>query len=124
ETRRQGVEVGFQGSAWRRLKYYLSYAFVDATVQTNATLASVVEPNGVQVKSGDSIPGIPPHNLKFGAEVAVLQNLWIGADVVSVSGSFLRGDEGNQQAKLGGYTLLNLGVRYAPIKHVELWGRV
>ena len=124
QTRRQGVEVGFQGSAWKRLKYYLSYAFVDATFQTNTTLASVVEPNGVQVKSGDIIPGIPQHNLKFGAEVAVLENLWLGADVVSVSGSYLRGDEGNQQGKLSGYTVLNLGVRYAPIKYVELWGRV
>ena len=124
ETRRQGVEVGFQGSALKRLKYYLSYAFVDATFRTNTTLASVVEPNGVQVKSGDTIPGIPQHNLKFGAEIAVLDNLWIGADVVSVSGSVLRGDEGNRQAKLSGYTLLNLGVRYAPVKYLEVWGRV
>jgi len=123
-TRRQGVEVGFKGSAWRRLKYYLSYAFIDATYQTSTTLASVTEPNGVQVRPGDSIPGIPQQNLKFGAEVAVLDNLWVGADVVSVSGSFLRGDEGNQQPKLPGYTLLNVNVRYAPTKFLELWGRV
>jgi outer membrane receptor protein involved in Fe transport len=123
-TRRQGVEAGFKGSAWRRLKYYLSYAFVDATYQTSTTLASVTEPNGVQVRPGDSIPGIPQQNLKFGAEVAVLDNLWVGADVVSVSGSYLRGDDGNQQPKLGGYTLLNLNVRYAPTKYLELWGRV
>ena len=63
---------GFKGSAWKRLKYYLSYAFVDATYQTSTTLASVTQPDGVQVKPGDSIPGIPQQNLKFGAEVAVL----------------------------------------------------
>ena len=123
-TRRQGVEVGLTGSAWKRLKYYLSYAFVDATFQTDTTLASVTEPNGVKVRPGDSIPGIPRQNLKFGAEVAVLDNLWIGADVISVSSSYLRGDDGNQQAKLSGYTLLNLGVRYAPVKYLEIWGRV
>ncbi len=123
-TRRQGVEVGFQGSAWKRLKYYLSYAFVDATFQTDVTLASVTEANGVQVKPGDSIPGIPQQNLKFGAEVAVLDNLWLGANVISVSGNYLRGDDANQQAKVSGYTLLNLNVRYAPVKFLELWGRI
>jgi outer membrane receptor protein involved in Fe transport len=122
-TRRQGVEVGLTGSAWKRLKYYLSYAFVGATFQTDTTLASVTEPSGVTVRPGDSIPGIPRQHLKFGAEAA-LDNLWIGADVISVSGSHLRGDDGNQQAKLSGYTVLNLGVRYAPVKYLEIWGRV
>ena len=70
--------MGLQGSAWKRLKYFLSYAFVDATYQTDVTLASVTEPDGVLVKPGDRIPGIPQQNLKFGAEVAVLDNLWIG----------------------------------------------
>lgn len=123
-TRRQGVEVGLQGSAWQRLRYSLSYAFVDATYQTNVTLASVTDANGVQVKPGDSIPGIPQQNLKFGAEVAVLDNLWIGGDVISVSGNSLRGDDGNQQAKVSGYTVLNLNVRYAPVEFLEIWGRV
>ncbi len=124
KTRRQGVEVGLQGSAWKRLKYYLSYAFVNATYQSNVALASVTDPNGVQVKPGDSIPGIPQQNLKFGAEVAVLNNLWVGADVISVSGNYLRGDDGNQQAKVSGYTVLNLNVRYVPVKFLEIWGRV
>ena len=124
KTRRQGVEVGLQGSAWKRLKYYLSYAFVAATYQTNVTLSSVTDPSGVQVKPGDSIPGIPQQNLKFGAEVALLDNLWIGADVINVSGNYLRGDDGNQQAKVSGYTVLNLSVRYVPVKFLEIWGRI
>jgi outer membrane receptor protein involved in Fe transport len=123
-TRRQGLEAGFRGSAWRRLRYFLSYALVEATYQTSTTLASVTEPDGVRVRSGDRIPGIPLHGIKLGAEVAVLDNLWIGADVVSVTGSYLRGDDGNQQAKVSGYTLLSLHVRYAPIKQLEIWGRV
>jgi len=106
------------------VKYYLSYAFVDATYQTNVTLASVTEANGVQAMSGDRIPGIPRQNIKFGAEVAVLNNLWIGGDVICVSGNYLRGDDGNQQAKVSGYTVLNLSVRYVPIKFLEIWGRV
>jgi outer membrane receptor protein involved in Fe transport len=123
-TRRQGVEAGLQGSAWKRLTYYLSYAVVDATYRTTMTLASVTVANGVPVKPGDSIPGIPQQNLKLGAAVAVLDNLWIGGDVISVSGTYLRGDDGNQQARVSGYTVLNLNVRYAPVKLLEIWGRV
>ena len=54
----------------------------------------------------------------------MLGNLWIGAEVVSVSDSYLRGDDGNDQPALSGYTLLNLTLRWQPVKHLELWGRV
>jgi iron complex outermembrane recepter protein len=124
KTRRQGVEVGLQGSAWKRLRYYLSYAYIDATYETSVTLASVTALDGVPVKPGDRIPGIPPQNLKLGAQVAVLDNLWVGADVISVSGSYLRGDDGNQQPRTSGYTLLGLNMRYVPVRHLEIWGRV
>jgi iron complex outermembrane receptor protein len=122
-TRRQGVEAGVSGT-WDRLKYFLNYAYVDATYETDTTLASVTAADGVRVQAGDRIPGIPPHNLKLGAEVAVFKNLWIGANVITTSGSFLRGDDGNTQAQVDGYTLLNLNARYVPIKYLELWARV
>jgi len=123
KTRRQGVEVGLQGR-WKWLRYFLNYAFVDATYQSDETLASVTDPNGVQVKTGDHIPGIPAQNLKLGAEVEILKNLFLSANVIYVSGSYLRGDDGNHQPKLADYTTLNLGVRWVPIKNLELWGRV
>ncbi|HKW94570.1 MAG TPA: TonB-dependent receptor [Methylomirabilota bacterium] len=123
-TRRQGVETGVQGSLWNRLHYYLAYALVQATYETDVTLASVTQADGVTVKRGDTIPGVPLHNIKLGGEVAVLPNFWVGADVVSVSGSYLRGDDGNHQPKVPGYTVLNLSLRYSPVKHVEVWGRV
>jgi outer membrane receptor protein involved in Fe transport len=122
-TRRRGVEVALRG-AWKRLKYYLNYAYIDATYQTSTTLASVTEPDGVRVAPGDRLPGIPRNNVKFGGEVEVLKNLWLGGDVVAVTSSYLRGDDGNQQAPVPGYALLNLQVRYAPFKFLELWGRV
>jgi iron complex outermembrane recepter protein len=123
KTRRQGVEVGLQGR-WRWLKYFLSYAFIDATYQSDETLASVTDPNGVQVKSGDHIPGIPAQNLKLGVEVEPLKNLFLSANVIYASGTYLRGDDGNHQPKLDDYTTLNLGVRWVPIKYLEVWGRV
>ena len=49
-------------------------------------------------EGGRSHPGIPRQNLKVGAEVAVLDNLWIGGELIAVSGNYLRGDDGNQLA--------------------------
>jgi iron complex outermembrane receptor protein len=122
-TRRQGVEAGLSGE-WKRLRYFASYAYTEATYETTTALASVTEAEGVHVRPGDRIPGIPQHSLKVGAEVAVLSNLWLGADVIATSGSVLRGDEANRQGKLDGYAILNLHARYEPIKHVELWARI
>jgi iron complex outermembrane receptor protein len=122
-TRRQGVEAGL-GGAWRRLRFFLSYAYVDATYQSDETLASVIEADGVRIRTGDRIPGIPQHNLKFGAEVEILKDLWFGADVIATSGSFLRGDDGNRSGKVDGYGILNLHARYQLFQHVELWARV
>ncbi|HEY7038326.1 MAG TPA: TonB-dependent receptor [Methylomirabilota bacterium] len=122
-TRRQGVELGLAG-AWKRLRYYVSYAFIDATYQSAETLASVTEANGVIVRPGDQIPGIPQHNVKIGAEVEILKGLWVGADVIAASGVYLRGDDANQQSKTDSYAILNLQARYRPFPHVELWTRV
>ncbi len=122
-TRRQGIEAGFLGG-WKRLAYFLNYAFIDATYQSSETLASVTDPNGVRVQAGDHIPGIPAHNLKVGAEVEIVKDLFAGANVIYSSGSYLRGDDANNQPKLDGYTTLNLAIRYSPVKHLELWGRV
>lgn len=122
-TRRQGVEVGVQGR-WKRLRYFGNYAYVDATYQTAVTLASVTEPDGVRVKDGDQIPGIPKHNAKVGAEYALLDNLWIGGNVIAVSGSHLRGDDGNNRSKTDAYAILNLHARYVPIRNLEIWTRI
>jgi iron complex outermembrane recepter protein len=123
KTRRQGIEAGLAGR-WSRLAYFLNYAYIDATYRSNETLASLTDPNGVRVQTGDHIPAIPAHNLKVGAEVEIVKDLFAGANVIYTSGSYLRGDDGNNQPKLDGYTTLNLAVRWAPIKHLELWGRV
>jgi iron complex outermembrane recepter protein len=122
-TRRQGAELGLSG-AWKRLTYFASYAYVAATYESHEMLASVTEADGVRVSPGDRIPGIPEHNLKVGAEVEVLNRFWVGADVIGTSGSFRRGDDGNRRAPVDGYAILNPSVRYQPIKHLEVWGRV
>jgi outer membrane receptor protein involved in Fe transport len=122
-TRRQGAELGLSG-AWKRLTYFASYAYVAATYESDETLASVTEADGVRVRAGDRIPGVPEHSVKFGAELEILDRFWIGADVIATSGSFLRGDDGNRRAPVDGYAIANLHARYQPIKNLELWARI
>jgi outer membrane receptor protein involved in Fe transport len=122
-TRRQGVETGLSGE-WKRLRYFASYTYTEATYETTVTLASVTEAEGVRVRPGDRVPGIPRHSAKLGGEVAVQTNVWVGTDVIATSGSVVRGDEGNRRAGLDGYAILNFHARYEPTKHVEMWARV
>src|SRR5262249_34050759 len=100
------------------------YAYVAATYESDETLASVTEPNGVRVRPGNRIPGVPEHNLKLGGEVEVFDRFWVGADVVTASGSFLRGDDGNRRAPVGGSATLPLHARWAPLRPLELGARV
>ncbi|HEX7784663.1 MAG TPA: TonB-dependent receptor, partial [Methylomirabilota bacterium] len=60
----------------------------------------------------------------FGAEVEILRNLWVGADVIAASGVYLRGDDANHQSRTDAYAILNLQARYRPIPKLELWARV
>jgi hypothetical protein len=71
-----GAEASLGGD-WKPLSYSVSYAYIDVTYETHATLASVTEAQGVRIRPGDRIPGIPQHSLKIGAEYAVLSNVWI-----------------------------------------------
>ena len=119
KTRRQGVEVGLQGSAWKRVKYYLSYGYVDATYADEHDPGQRDGGRWGGGEAGRPHPGIPPQNVKFGAQVALLDNLWIGSDVIFVSGSVLRGDEGTTSPRPAPYTLLGFNVRYAPFKFLE-----
>jgi outer membrane receptor protein involved in Fe transport len=57
-------------------------------------------------------------------EVEPLKNLFLSANVIYASGTYLRGGRRQPPAKLDDYTTLNLGVRWVPIKYLEVWGRV
>jgi outer membrane receptor protein involved in Fe transport len=121
QTRRQGVEAGLFGRV----------EGADILRELHAHGSDLPNPHdagecdrGRRGRPGDRIPGIPAHSLKVGAEVAILNNFWVGGDVIVTSASFLRGDDANRQSKLDGYAILNLHARYEPIKHVELWARL
>lgn len=128
DTRRQGVEAGI---SWRneRLALGLDYALIEATFRTGQRLPSPNNPfadedGAILVERGDQIPGIPRHRLRFDAEWRPIPAWAIGGNVVYNSSQYLRGDEGNQLAKLDGYALVNLRTFLRVGPGVELFGIV
>ena len=113
ETRRQGMELGLNGK-WESVHWSVNYGFVDATYESAETLASAVEPDGIQVQEGDRIPGIPEHNLKAGADWAILPKWSVGGTLIYASDQFLRGDDSNELDTVDDYAIVNLRTRFIP----------
>jgi outer membrane receptor protein involved in Fe transport len=129
DTRRQGLELGLQGRTMNnRLDWFASYTWLDASFQDNLTLPSENNPfavNGeINVKSGDRLPGLPEHQFKAGATFSPTARLSIGADVNYVSDIVLRGDEGNLDDPIDGYTLLDLRGEYAATEHLTFFLKI
>jgi outer membrane receptor protein involved in Fe transport len=141
DTLREGVEVAANYRS-QQLFAYLGYAFVNATFQNALQIASPDAPVGVpcsavepedeedevpncaNVRPGDRIPGIPQHRFKLGFDYWVTPQWRIGADLIAVSSQFFRGDEGNDDAPLAGYAIVNLRTGYKVTDNVELYGIV
>jgi iron complex outermembrane recepter protein len=123
ETRRQGMEAWVMG-CFGPVDWFTGYSYIEATYESEETLASVVDPNGIAVEEGDRLPGIPRHNLKFGLDWAVTSAFSLGGNLVYASNQFLRGDDGNTLDTVDDYVVVNLHTRVEIGKHVELWGRV
>jgi outer membrane receptor protein involved in Fe transport len=144
-TRRQGLDLALGGKEggfnWR-----LTYSYVDATFQSsfevNAESNSSADANGnILVRPGDRIPLIPRHTGRLVLDYEVNEKWDIGGNVVVASGSFLHGDENNDNqagatngegafiSPLGtgwipGYTVVNLQGTYHVTKYAEVFARV
>ena len=103
--------------AWDRLKYFLNYAYVDATYETDETLASVTGPTGCGSRRAIGSPASRRTTSSWVRRSPSSRTSGLVPNVITTSGSFLRGDDGNTQAQVDGYTLLNLNARYVPVKY-------
>lgn len=115
-TRRQGVELGVTLHA-PRWQAWLNYAYTDATFQTGLTLDSPLNPAAdaagqIHVVPGDRLPGVPAHQLKFGASFAVTAAWTVGLSGVASSGQYLFGDEANLTGTTTPYVVLNANTSY------------
>jgi iron complex outermembrane receptor protein len=128
DTRRQGVEAGFNFRA-ERWSAYANYSFVQATFRSALTLPSPSNPyqnalGDIQVEPGDHLPGIPENRLKLGVDYKILSDWTVGATLNLVSSNYYAGDESNQLAPNPGYTVVNLHTSYKPVLHFEVFASI
>ena len=125
QTRRQGIDAGLQFKSGRWLAY-VNYAYVNATYQSGFVEASGNNPaadsNGnIAIRPGNRLPGIPAHQVKFGADYKITDEWSVGASAIAASGAYLFGDEANLTPKLPGYFTLDLSTTYQVTKNIQLF---
>ncbi|MFN0218011.1 MAG: TonB-dependent receptor domain-containing protein [Hyphomicrobium sp.] len=126
DTLRQGVELSAT-YATRRWSTYATYAFIDATLDTCDNSA---DPGGecAFLSAGDRLPGIPRHRFKAGFDYWVTPKWKFGADLVAASDQpFYENevsDEDDLEAKLAGYTRVDLHTSYDVTDNIQIYGLV
>lgn len=112
ETRRQGIEFSMAKQIGA-LHSELQYSYLDATFESPFVSFSPQNPLGPNrlVNPGSSIPGQPKHNVKLLLDYQ-LDKLSLATEINYVTDSFYRGDEANENQKVGSYVLTNLVASY------------
>ncbi len=129
-TRRQGIELA-ASEKFGAFTLSSRYSYIAATYQSafleNSPVNSTADGTGnILVSPGNTIPGIPRHNVKFRLDYDVSERFSIGSNIMHASATYARGDENNLDArgKVPGYTVVNLDSRFKVTKDIELFGRV
>lgn len=142
DTLRQGVELAAAYQT-RRFHVYGSYAFVDATFDSDVLLPAANTPEDGTVacddpddppgpgeeacnavSAGDRLPGIPRHRFKAGFEYWITPKWKFGSDLVAASNQIFFGDEANNNTPLAGYWRVDLHTSYDITENVQVYGLV
>ncbi len=135
KTRRQGVELDLSG-AHGSFDWRAGYTWLQASFQSSACLLSESNSSAgddpscgadeIRVSTGDRLPGLPRHSLKLALNWKPIDALRIGAQMRSFSGQLVRGNEngGDDNGKVGGYTVFNVDADWQFAKGWTLFGRI
>lgn len=130
ETRRRGFELSLDAE-YRKWSWFMNYSWIDAEFMDGFEVSAESNPAAIAlgvdelyVDKGNSMPSIPEHTLKWGADWNVNAKLVVGFDAVYNSSQHFRGDEANASSKVEGYTVFNLHGRYDITKTTEIFARV
>jgi iron complex outermembrane receptor protein len=126
ETRRQGIELNADGR-FGRLSWSASYVRLDAEFRDSFTVMSDHNPMAVDgeihVPRGARIPSLPKYIAKVGAALD-MHSVRLGLDVSHQSDQYFRGDEGNLNPPLSGYTLVNASAEWSVTQNFSLFLQV
>ena len=143
ETQRVGLEVDLSGRVGA-LQYYLGYALVHATFESELELPGGAHPDSegddaadaddadaddddddeggsIEVEPGDRVPGIPTHSLKAGLSVSPTPRWTLGVSMIARSGTPFRGDEANLLDDLDGYAIASAHTSYQLLDNLQLF---
>ena len=130
DTLRVGLDAELRGSLGR-VDWFASYGLVQATFDSPLTLPSntavndAATPAGtIDIEPGDRLPGIPRHSMKAGIGIALASAWDVAVETILTSSRVFVGDEGNDQAEVDGYGLINLRSSYRATENVVLFVRV
>ncbi|PCH59297.1 MAG: hypothetical protein COC19_07245, partial [SAR86 cluster bacterium] len=128
KTLRSGLETSLMGS-WQNIDWFFAYSYVDARFGSDFISLSpnheFADTEGkISVERGDTIPGIPKHQLKLGLDFQLSDNLSLSLESISYSGQTLRGDESNQLAPLSGYSVFDFSAQYAINKKIIIIAKI
>ena len=133
KTRRYGIEAGTTINYPQLFSdiddwhFTANYTYLNARFLTGFITQDPLDEankNGVMVEKGDKIPGIPEHMFKATIGVELWQRFSLAMDGLYSGKRFFRGDEANNQPKLGGYWLFNGRAEYRITDNFALFGRV
>lgn len=146
KTRRQGLELSAAGK-YSRFQFGGNYSLLDATFRSpeivggtgNSTNEEAEDgtpgvDGAIDITPGNKIPLVPRHQLKFHVDYEVAQGLIVGAESLTMSGMYARGNENNAHqpdgvyyigpGKTKGYTIFALRAQYQVNAHLLLFTRV
>ncbi len=120
-TRREGVELSVQVIPSQQLSVYANYSLTRATFRGPAEIFSIRADEAFagsplaganQVTEGGRLPLVPDHQVKAGALWSLPAGVQFGVDLRYTGRQWLRGDEANETAPLGGYLVAHLRAGY------------
>ncbi|MCY4074676.1 MAG: TonB-dependent receptor [Acidobacteria bacterium] len=130
DTSRLGAEVELNGRI-ARFGWYASYGLVEATFESPLELPgsdevndAATEDGSILVEPGDRLPGIPRHSFKAGIRQGITRAWDVALETIAASSRVFVGDEGNDQAELDGYGIVNFRTAYRFDAGVELFARI
>ena len=130
DTQRVGVDVELTGQI-SRTGWYTSYGLVEATFESALELPgndevndATTEEGAIEVEPGDRLPGIPRHSFKAGILQGITSAWDVAVETVAGSSRVFLGDEGNDQAPVDGYAIVNVRTAYRLWGGIELFARI
>ncbi|MGH8177346.1 MAG: TonB-dependent receptor [Steroidobacter sp.] len=128
-TQRQGLEVNLNGRLLgERLQWFAHFTQLDAEFLEDFRVSSPNNPlasaGEIEVRNGARIPGVPEQLFKAGASMQFTPALAFSIDLLHQSNQHLRGDEGNLNAPLSGFTVLNAGAQWRLNSNLLLFAQI